>query len=283
MNLTPDSTSRADSQFRGQRTADHNSRRQSRSSGSIQNQTIGVHALWRPTLDAFRVVWNAVGAASPVREIGPSMPWRAGGTQPPVACRGSRHVLLTAHLRLQTPVRYDQAIMFAAASDPEAQAWLGWPRHQVVAQDLRDALLAQPPRHKGRRLRSPWGCYLIAVDKDSGLAAGAGGLNLRSDAGGWLAPGFRGRGLGTELFAAIAALGHEHLGAARIRAGTDPANIACVAALLAAGFLPAPGPEVHLLPDGRIVAASWFQHDTDQTARCDTRPRMDSSPGGELR
>ena len=65
--------------------------------------------------------------------------------------------------------------------------------------------------------------------------------------------------------------GHDHLGITSLRAGTDPANVACVAALQAAGFMPAPGPEAHRLPDGRRDPACWFEHITDQPARCHTR------------
>ena len=51
-------------------------------------------------------------------------------------------------------------------------------------------------------------------------------------------------------------------------AGTEPANAACVAALLAAEFEPDQGPQVHHLHDGRTVPASWFRHDTGQPSRC---------------
>ena len=53
-----------------------------------------------------------------------------------------------------------------------------------------------------------------------------------------------------------------------VRAGTEPANVACVAALLAAGFESAQGSQTHHLPDGRAVPACWFRHDSGQPARC---------------
>jgi RimJ/RimL family protein N-acetyltransferase len=107
------------------------------------------------------------------------------------------------------------------------------------------------------------------VDRASGLAAGGAALAPWSlEVGGWLAPGFRGRGLGAELFAAIAQFGHDHLGLAMVLAGVEPANVACVAALLAAGFEPAQGPQTHYLPDGRVIPARWFRHDTGKAARC---------------
>lgn len=63
-----------------------------------------------------------------------------------------------------------------------------------------------------------------------------------------------------------------------MRAATEPANLACVAALLAAGFEPAAGPEANHLPDGRIVPARWFRHDTDQPVRCQTQRRRRRTP-----
>jgi RimJ/RimL family protein N-acetyltransferase len=102
----------------------------------------------------------------------------------------------------------------------------------------------------------------------------AGGVALDAvslEAGGWLAPGFRARGLGAELFAGIAQFGHDHLGIAMVRAGTEQANTACVAALLAAGFEPAEGPATHRLPDGRVIRARWFRHDAEQATSCQRR------------
>ena len=194
---------------------------------------------------------------------------RARTGSAPQTCRRGYHVLLTAQLRLQTPTRRDLAIMRAAASDPEAQRWLGWPGNQLIPEPERDRLLAMEPRH-GRGRPGYLDHWLLAVDRGSGLAAGAAALDVdRLEAGGWLAPAFRGHGLGAELFAAIARFGHDHLGVTRVRAGTEPANVACVAALLAAGFGPAQGPQVHHLPNGRAVPARWFQHDSGPSSRCE--------------
>jgi RimJ/RimL family protein N-acetyltransferase len=183
-------------------------------------------------------------------------------------CRRGHHVLLTAHLRLQTPSPDDVPILCATASDPEAQRWLGWPARQVVAEPHRDRLLAMEPG-EGRGRSRQLDHWLLAVDRASGLAAGGVALDLVSlEVGGWLAPGFRAHGLGAELFAAIAEFGHDHLGVPMVRAGTEQANMACVAALLAAGFEPAQGPATHRLPDGRIILARWFRHDVEQATRC---------------
>lgn len=193
---------------------------------------------------------------------------RARAGPVPRACRRDVHILVTANLRLHTPTRRDRAIMQAAGSDPEAQRWLGWTAGALVPEPLRDRLLAMEPGRGPRQPIDP-DHWLAAVDRASGLVAGAACLGAGSlEVGGWLAPGFRGRGLGAELFAAIAQFGHHHLGITTVRAGAEPANMACVAALLAAGFEPAQGPQTHHLPDGRIVPSRWFRHNTGQPARC---------------
>ncbi|MEV4671301.1 GNAT family protein [Actinomadura sp. NPDC049382] len=51
------------------------------------------------------------------------------------------------------------------------------------------------------------------------------------DIGGHLAPDYRGRGLGAELFTAGLALAHRHLGYREVRAGAEPENIASVRSL----------------------------------------------------
>lgn len=194
---------------------------------------------------------------------------RARAGPAPKTCRRDDHIVLTVNLRLHTPTVRDRAIMQAAASDPEAQRWLGWPARVLVPEPRRDGLLAMKPGRGRRQSLNLDHWWLAAVDRASGLVAGGAGLGAVSlEVGGWLAPGFRGRGLGAELFAAIAQFGHDHLGLTTVRAGTEPANVACVAALLAAGFEPAQGPQTHHLPDGRVVPSCWFRHDAGQPARC---------------
>lgn len=183
-------------------------------------------------------------------------------------CRRGHHVLFTAHLRLQTPTADDVPILAATASDPEAQRWLGWPVRQVVPESHRDRLLAMKPG-QGRGGPRNLDHWLLAVDRVSGMAAGGVALDAATlEVGGWLAPGFRAHGLGAELFAGIAQFGHSHLGVATVHAGTEQANMACVAALLGAEFQPTEGPAKHRLPDGRIIRARWFRHDAVQPARC---------------
>lgn len=159
-------------------------------------------------------------------------------------------------------------IMYAAASDPEAQRWLGWPGEALIPEPRRRVLLATEPG-QGRPQPGHIHYRLLAVHRASGLAAGAVGLYVGTqEVGGWLAPEFRAQGLGAELFAAVARFGHDHIGLTSVRAGTESANIACVEALLAAGFEPAEGTATHHLPDGRTVPASWFQHHTEHAGRC---------------
>jgi RimJ/RimL family protein N-acetyltransferase len=188
----------------------------------------------------------------------------------PGTCRGGRHLFCTECLRLQTPTWSDIRMLMAAASDAEAQRWLGWTTQQVIPEVHRAELLARPPGQGRRRYRGAGGHWaLTAIELSSGRLAGSAEGSLRSgEVGASLAPQFRSRGLGAELFAAAALFAHDHLGLASLRAGTEPANAACVAALLSAGFVPAAGPDLHRLPDGRAVPARWFRHDTARPSRC---------------
>jgi len=191
-------------------------------------------------------------------------------SNPMAACWRDHHVVKLDHLRLQSLTRSDTTMMNAAGSDADAQRWLGWHKQLVIRQQRCGSLLAKQPG-RGRALagiETQW--HLIAVDLASGLLAGAVGGNLRDGTvGGWLAPQFRGRGLGAELFSGAAQFAHAHLGQERVLAGTEPANAPCIRALLSAGFTPTAGPDAHRLPDGRVVPACWFHHPTDRPARCD--------------
>jgi RimJ/RimL family protein N-acetyltransferase len=173
-------------------------------------------------------------------------------------------------LRLQTPTVQDVRIMFAAASDPQAQRWLGWTSRDVIPQwDLEHQLARTAGR--GRALsRAPGWRRLAAIDPTTGRVAGALGIDEDTgEVGGWLAPRYRGRGLGSGLFAGAAEFAHHHLGIPNVTAGTETRNAACIAALVSAGFTPAAGPVTHSLPDGRVVPARWFRHQSARPAMCE--------------
>ena len=187
------------------------------------------------------------------------------------ACRRGHHVLLTARLRLETPTPADIPMIMAAACDPEAQRWLRWRAGNVVPEANREELLSRSPGQGRSRVKQTGGLWqLIAVDRASGRVAGSIDGNIRSnEVGGFLAPRFRSRGLGSELFSAAAQFAHHHLGAERVLAATDPANAACIGALLSAGFIPTIGPTgTYRMPDGSASLPSWLVHDTHQPARC---------------
>jgi RimJ/RimL family protein N-acetyltransferase len=184
--------------------------------------------------------------------------------------QAGRHVLHAPALRLETPTVGDFRIMLAAASDPQAQRVLGWTGREVVPERDREYLLALP-QGRGRVLSGMPGpqCWLAAIDVADGRLAGAISVDRdTSEVGGWLAPRFRGRGLGTALFAGAAEFAHHHLGIPSVTAGTEAGNVACIAALASAGFFPTAGPDTHTLPNGRAAPSRWFRHESAQPAMC---------------
>jgi RimJ/RimL family protein N-acetyltransferase len=153
--------------------------------------------------------------------------------------------------------------MAAAASDPQAQHWLGWTGHFVQHARQWTGLLEMEPREGGRLQRAAdrRQMYLAAIDASGRRLAGAIMFDRDTgEIGGWLAPGFRGQGLGAALFAGAAEFAHHHLGVASVLAGTENENAACIRALTAAGFIPAAGPATHALENGRVATARWFCH-----------------------
>lgn len=161
-------------------------------------------------------------------------------------------------------------MMIAAASDPQAQRWLGWSANDVVAEERLERLLTLRAGEGPPISRAPgdwW--YLAAVEWATGRLAGAVACEPDGrEMGGWLAPRYRGRGLGRELFAGAALFAHQHLGLSSVAAETEVSNAACIAALVSGGFVPDTGQPTHQLPDGRVVPTRWLRHDADHPARC---------------
>ncbi|XRQ06144.1 GNAT family N-acetyltransferase [Actinomadura welshii] len=181
-------------------------------------------------------------------------------------CSGGRHVIGSPRLLFRSLTMWDLRLTTALASDPEAQRWLGWKQDDVVAEDERDRLLSAPARRGRSRFGLPSFAMptagMLAVDPGCGLPAGALILTPESEdlcqVGGYLAPSYRGRGLGAELFTAGLALAQWHLHFTEVRAVVHPENLACARSLGRAGFAPAAGPETYTLPDGRVIPAAWY-------------------------
>ncbi|MDO0939144.1 GNAT family protein [Streptomyces sp. DG2A-72] len=202
----------------------------------------------------------------------------ASGLPVPDVCTPGRHALATRHLLFYTPVtQLDALAAIAAGADPEAQRWQGNQAGQVVPDaDTRRALLRLG--HSGASLRwfirsnpelaEPFEPsaelpeFMVCVRRDTGRYAGYLELDHdRGEIGGILAPDHRGQGLGAELFLAGAEFAHGHAGLPTVRAGTATANLVCRRALERAGFVPAPGPARHTLPDGRELDSVWYRHE----------------------
>ncbi|QKW39272.1 GNAT family N-acetyltransferase [Actinomadura sp. NAK00032] len=190
-------------------------------------------------------------------------------------CSGGRHEIVTPRLFFRTATCSDARRIAATAGDAAAQRWLGWTPGMLLPEEERAALLAAPAgRGRGRfGLPSPrLGLGMIAIDPDRGTPAGSFTLTPLSgdscELGGHLAPDYRGRGLGAELFTAGLALAHRHLGYREVRAGAEPENIASVRSLWRAGLDPAPGPETYRLSDGRVIPSRWFANTEPNPTRC---------------
>ncbi|MFJ3222910.1 GNAT family N-acetyltransferase [Streptomyces sp. NPDC086783] len=196
----------------------------------------------------------------------------------PDVCTPGRHALATRHLLFYTPVtKLDALAAIAAGADPDAQRWQGNHMDQAVPDaDIGRALLRMGPAGATPRwflrsnpeLAEPFEPspetpdVMVCVHQDTGRYAGFLGLHHdRAEIGGVLAPDHRGQGLGAELFLAGAEFAHGHAGLPTVRAGTATANVACRRALERAGFVPAPGPALHTLPDGRELDSVWFRHE----------------------
>ncbi|GEC09001.1 N-acetyltransferase [Streptomyces spinoverrucosus] len=199
----------------------------------------------------------------------------------PGPCALGRHTVHTERLLLYTPeTQLDLLAAIAAGSDAEAQRWLGMRGEEVVADArLRETLLRMRPGDNDRKIRrellvafepgTEAAELLVGVRRDNGRYAAALQLDhTTGQTGGWLAPHGRGQGLGAELFAAGALLGHSHFGMDTVHAGTEATNAACRGALLRAGFVPAEGPPTHTLRDGREIDSTWFRHGSGPVARC---------------
>ena len=160
-------------------------------------------------------------------------------------------------------------IIAAAASDPEAQRWLGWTTRTILPEKDREHALTLPPGMDRTTWPAGW-LHLIAIDKESGWAAGGAVVQLTklAEIGGHLAPRFRGRGLGTELFAAVTEYAHQHLGFGVVKAGAETENLSSRRALGAAGFTRTSGPDTHTLPDGRMIPTVWFRHESAEPGLC---------------
>lgn len=177
-------------------------------------------------------------------------------------------------LLLQSPTIRDSAIARAGASDPEAQRWLEWPDKFIVPASKRERWLSLRPCAGPLRPSSadPDVISLVAIDPAAGRIAGMVSMGRKDrDVGGYLVPAYRGRGLGTVLFAGAAQLAHDHLGIQTVWAGAHPANAASIGALTAAGFVPVAGPRTHVQPNGRVIPVRWFGHAREQPGYCGRR------------
>lgn len=174
-------------------------------------------------------------------------------------------------VRLRLAGLYDLWRYDIAASDPDAQRWLGWNDG-----DFSPAARTLDRRHlrradeAGPRVVACQTLWLAAVARSTYV----GGVSLTPsaiDSGGrWrkestvigavVVPALRRQGFGTSLFARGAAHAHDALGVTDVLAGCEDGNDASALALRRAGYEQIDGPAQHTLPNGRVIGALWFLH-----------------------
>lgn len=190
-------------------------------------------------------------------------------------CKRKSHVLRTENLYFRTPIAGDLLAAQAAAMDDDAQYRLGWTAEdritpsEVARTDALNTAPAVATRHQRARPMLPYGLVALTSNRDRyvGLVA----LKFDPNAcelGGYLAPAFRGQSLGRELFDAGLELAHEHLGIGTVTAGYEIDNVAAARSLYSIGFVPFRDPDLHTLPNGRIVTGCWFRHVTTDPTHC---------------
>ncbi|WP_236652106.1 GNAT family N-acetyltransferase [Streptacidiphilus neutrinimicus] len=139
----------------------------------------------------------------------------------------------------------------AGAYDDDAQRWLAWDQEGPVAEtrdwffNVDDANREHMHEHLDdsaghRYLEALEYRHLIVVDRDHGRYAGAVQLFEDCQVNAWLAPHFRGRNLGADLFAAAAKMAHQHLAVKELYAVVAEQNLPALSALRLAGFQHAP-------------------------------------------
>lgn len=186
-------------------------------------------------------------------------------------CDRTAHAFRSGAFLFRTPTHFEYWAGVAAGSDPAAQRWLGWPPESILDEQLRESYLrgapgAGPVREPGDAVDLIM--IEVAANRCAGLVSVHPGVDGSPETGGYLAPAYRGRGLGRELFAAGIRLGHEHLGLPRVRAGVEVGNFASITSLEAAGMRQSVGPPRHTLPNGSQIESLWYQHDSPAAHRC---------------
>jgi len=179
-------------------------------------------------------------------------------------CGFGRHVLVWGDYMVHTVGLVEYIYAVAALSDDAAQERIGQDLAVLIPEPLRqDLLRRRVPDREWWLAKLPQATQFSVVHRPTRLFVGAFTVHAeegRINLGGWLAPAYRGHGLGTALLPLALLLAHEHLGHTEIHAGTATDHIASRKVLAAAGFTLVDEHIDHTLPDGRTVQGVRYRH-----------------------
>jgi RimJ/RimL family protein N-acetyltransferase len=150
---------------------------------------------------------------------------------------------------------------FLASIDDEVCFWQGYGPKSIRGWQRAFRPIRFHVRHGGGR-RSYW---LAVCDESSGAFVGQYAMHQvdldesRTELGWWLAPEYRGLGLGTQSLRLALYHAHSNLGIATVRMGTTATNVRAIAQIRAAGATQT-GVVDHKLPNGKLIPGLWFEH-----------------------
>jgi RimJ/RimL family protein N-acetyltransferase len=196
---------------------------------------------------------------------------RAAVVVTPWECGKHGHVLRTERLLIAGVTANDCDEWFASIDD-EVMRWQGYNEEDLQ----RHFELARMSLSAFQIYREEWSVARAADYAFLGVQSLTQSAPDTVETGGWLRAEARGIGYGSEIVRAMTTFAHEHLGFARVVAGTESSNERALHQYRAAGFTErsrAP----HRLPNDRAIDSIWLEHRTPTAAdTCPHRARANA-------